>query len=129
MIAQRIEHQAKSIVAQLTRLLIEERVSAHDGVLICNGSARSSYERALRAHPLLGPARFGRLEDYGSGVVTLDTVARFKGLEREVVVLRRFDGTEPARKRETLYVGISRAKAALYLCGNREACFKLVEDD
>jgi len=122
--------QAKSIGALLTRLLVDERISAHDiGILICDGSAKGEHERALQALPLPKPARFGRLEDYGNHVVTVDTVARFKGLEREVIVLWGFDDAEPLRDRETLYVGISRAKAALYLCGTRAACARIVDDD
>jgi superfamily I DNA and RNA helicase len=61
--------------------------------------------------------------------VTVDTMARFKGLEREVIILWGFDSTDPSRDRETLYVGMSRAKAALYLCGTREACAKLNDED
>ena len=125
-----IESQAKSIGALLTRLLTDERIPAHNiGVLICDSPAKAAHERALQALPLPKPTRFGRLEDYGSGVITVDTVARFKGLERELIVLWGFDGAEPLRDRETLYVGLSRAKAALYLCGTREACSRLIDDD
>jgi len=124
------EAQAKSIGALLTRLLVDERIPAHDiGVLICDGSAKGAHERALQALTLPKPTRFGRLEDYGSGVVTVDTVARFKGLERDVIILWGFDTAEHERDRETLYVGMSRAKAALYLCGTREVCARLVGSD
>jgi len=122
-----MEAQARLIGALLTRLLVDERIPAHDlGLLICNGVAKDAHERALQMLSLPKPARFGRLEDYSNGVVTVDTVARFKGQEREVIVLWGFDDAELSRDRETLYVGISRAKAALYLCGTREACAKLM---
>lgn len=115
-----VEQQAKSIGALLTRLLVDERIAAHGiGVLICDRASRDAHERALKALPLPKPIRFGRLEDYGPDVVTVDTVARFKGLERDVVILWGFDEADAERDRETLYVGMSRAKAALYLCGSR----------
>jgi superfamily I DNA/RNA helicase len=110
--------------------LVDERIAAHDvAILICNGALKDVAERTLQALTLPRPARFGRLEDYSEGVVTVDTVARFKGLEREVIILWGFDGADPSRDRETLYVGMSRAKAALYLCGTREACAALIKDE
>jgi hypothetical protein len=124
------ESQAKSIRSLLTRLLVDERIPAHDiGVLICDGAAKAEHERALQALPLPKPVKFGRLEDYGTNIVTVDTVARFKGLERDVVILWGFDSADLERDRETLYVGMSRTKAALYICGSREACSRLVNED
>ena len=125
--ANSVEAQAKSVGALLTKLIVDERVAAHNvAVLICDGTAKGTLELALRKFALPKPARFGPLENYGSNVVTLDTVARFKGLERDVVVLWGFDRADATRDRETLYVGMSRAKAALYLCGSRDACSRLL---
>ncbi len=124
------DSQAKSIGALLTRLIVDERLSAHDiGVLICDGVMKELHERALQALPLPKPVKFGRLEDYGPNVVTVDTVARFKGLEREVVILWGLDNADLERDRETLYVGMSRAKSALYICGSRDACSLMIGRD
>jgi len=79
---------------------------------------RDVRERALASHSLPASAKWGRLEGYGPGSVTVDTVARFKGLERGVIILWALEGMSPARDRETLYVGMSRAKSVLYLCGS-----------
>jgi hypothetical protein len=123
-----LESQAKSVGALLTRLLVEEQIPAHDiGVLICDGASKAQCERALASLPLPKTVRLGRLEDYGPNIVTVDTVARFKGLEREVVILWAFDSADPVSDREMLYVGMSRAKAVLYLCGSREACARVAE--
>jgi hypothetical protein len=124
------EQQGRSIGSLLTRLLVDERIPAHEvAVLICNGALKDVAERTLQALTLPKPARFGRLEDYSEGVVTVDTVARFKGLEREVIILWGLDGSDLSRDRETLYVGMSRAKAVLYLCGTRETCATLISED
>jgi superfamily I DNA and RNA helicase len=66
------------------------------------------------------------VEDFGPGRLTVDTVARFKGLERAVVILWAFDSCDVSVDRETLYVGMSRAKSVLYICGSREACDRVL---
>lgn len=37
-------------------------------------------------------------------------------------MLWSLDNCAPEKDRETLYVGMSRAKSLLFLCGTREAC-------
>ena len=122
-----VEKQARGIIGLVTRLLVDEGILAHHvAVLICDGRRKEEFERALSALPLPKVARLGRLEDFGPGVLTIDTVARFKGLERDVVILWGFDACSPDRDRETLYVGMSRAKSVLYLCGTVEACGRVI---
>lgn len=122
-----VEKQARSIAGLITRLVAEEKVAPHDiAILLCDGSRREDCERALKRQALPGSAKLGRLEHYKRGVVTVDSVARFKGLERAVVILWALDDCTPERDRETLYVGMSRAKSLLYVCGTREACDRLV---
>lgn len=38
-----------------------------------------------------------------------------------MIIVWAFDGSDVGRDRETLYVGMSRAKSVLYVCGSREA--------
>jgi superfamily I DNA and RNA helicase len=83
-------------------------------------------ERALQKLPLPGAVKLGRLEDFGLKVLTVDTVARFKGLERAVVILWAFDHCNVHADRETLYVGMSRAKSLLYVCGTLKACERIM---
>jgi superfamily I DNA and RNA helicase len=101
----------------------EEKVAPHDiAVLLCDTTDRDIKERALTTNPIPVNAKFGRLEAYRPGSITVDSVARFKGLERAVIILWALDGCSPVHDRETLYVGMSRAKSLLYLCGTQEAC-------
>ena len=51
--------------------------------------------------------------DLPSDAILCDTIRRFKGLERPVVVLVELDGVEPARLERLLYVGGSRARQHL----------------
>ncbi|SBV31813.1 protein of unknown function [uncultured Sphingopyxis sp.] len=54
-------------------------------------------------------------------------MARFKGLERSVIILWAYDACNAAADRETLYVGMSRAKSVPYPCGAREACRRILK--
>lgn len=121
--------QAKSIALLITKLVMEEQIPPHDiAILLCDKKAKAGYEEALRALPIPKHARFKKLEDFGPNVVTIDSVARFKGLERDVVVLWAFDDLSEKHDRETFYVGMSRAKSSLYLCGDRARCQHLLSE-
>lgn len=118
-----IARQARAIAALVTRMVAEEGVAPHDiGILLCDGRARSLFERALAATTIPKAARWGHIEGYGPGSITVDTVAKFKGLERPIIVLWALDECDPVADRETLYVGMSRAKSLLFLCGTVGAC-------
>lgn len=127
LVAGDIVKQARAITGVVTKLVTEEGVAPHDiAVLLCAGAAKAEAETALAAGPVPRSVSWGRLESYGKGVVTVDTVARFKGLERAVVILW-IDGCDPDQQRETFYVGLSRAKSVLILCGTHDDCRKVLE--
>ncbi|MBB4836976.1 hypothetical protein HNP52_000027 [Sphingomonas kyeonggiensis] len=120
--------QAAAISNLVTKLVAEEGVAPHDiGVLLCNARDRQDCERALLRTTIPKQANWGRLEGYRPGSVTVDSVARFKGLERPIVILWGLDGCDPVIDREILYVGMSRAKSLLYLCGTKDTCDRLVK--
>jgi hypothetical protein len=122
-----VDRQAKSISAIVTRLVAEERVAPHHiGILVCNHAGKLEYERALKKHPFPKAVTLDHLEGYREGSITVDTVRRFKGLERQVIILWGFDHADPEADRETLYVGMSRATSALYLVGTQQACGRLI---
>ncbi|MDW4549925.1 ATP-binding domain-containing protein [Defluviimonas sp. D31] len=118
-----LELQARQICQLVTRLTQTERIAAHDiAVLLCSASNRETCEKFLRQCNMPKSIRLGRIEDYGPNSLTVDIVARFKGLERAVTIVWEFGDCDPERDRETLYVGLSRAKSLLYACGTKEAC-------
>ncbi len=117
-----LELQAQQIGQLVTRLTQTEGIAAHDiAILLCTARNREVCEKLLHQYQLPKSIRLGRIEDYGPDCLTLDTVARFKGLERAVTIVWEFGECDPERDRETLYVGLSRAKSLLYLCGTKEA--------
>jgi len=121
-----IDKQAQAVCSLITRLIMEEKLKPHEiAVLLCDARKREQSEQALSAHSIPASAKWGRLEAYGVGSITVDTVARFKGLERPIVILWALDDCDPIEDRETLYVGMSRAKSLLYICGDRAACDRL----
>lgn len=127
LLAYEMEKQAKSIGSLVTKLVADECVAPHEiAILLCDAADRPARERALQRLPLPTAVKLGRVEDFGPGRLTVDTVARFKGLERAVVILWAFDNCDVGTDRETLYVGMSRAKSVLYLCGSREACDRIL---
>lgn len=126
LVASDVAAQAKAIGGVVTRLLTDEAVEPHDiAILLCDPSDRLERERALQNLPLPKTAKLGRIEDFEKERLTVDTVARFKGLERGVIILWAFDRPSLSADRETFYVGMSRAKSVLYLCGTRTACDRL----
>lgn len=103
--------------------MADENVAPHDiALLLCDTSDREVKERTVSANPIPVSAKLRRLKAYRPGSITVDTVARLKGLERAVVILWALDDCSPVHNRETLYVGMSRAKSLLYLCGTQESC-------
>jgi hypothetical protein len=126
-LASDMEKQAKSIGALVTKLVVDEDVPPHEiAILLCDPADRPARERALQKLPIPAAIKLGRVEDFGPGRLSVDTVARFKGLERAVIILWALDTCDVSRDRETLYVGMSRAKSVLFVCGTREACDRIL---
>lgn len=123
--ADTLAKQAVMVGNLITQLIAREDVQPEQiAVLLCNSQLREKCEAELTKQPIPKTVQLGRIEAYKKGVVTIDSVARFKGLEREIVILWAFDPVS-STDRETFYVGMSRAKSALYLCGSKESCQKL----
>jgi hypothetical protein len=89
-------------------------------VLSLRGAGKESYAGAaelagLKAVPF-DPAKL-----YEEGTIRTSTVFKFKGMESHVVVLTDLDKLDSPRDRRRTYVGMSRAKYALYTLGSPSA--------
>ena len=59
------------------------------------------------------------LDSQASGRITVDTIRRFKGLERPVIIVAAFEAV--LKEPELAYVAMSRARAALFVVGSEPA--------
>lgn len=111
-----IESQAKQIARYVTRLIHDENVSPESiGVLVA-GHPKERFYDLLRSEKLPRSVRWSREEHFQDESVLMDTVKRFKGLERDVVFL--WLDQSSVGEDALMYVGISRAKSVLYLVGD-----------
>lgn len=96
----------------ITRLIEDEQIDPEDIAVLVTSNDRIGQVCSNR--------KFDRVDtcladDEPRGRICVDTVRRFKGLERKVIIL--IDPADMARDDESLYVGISRATGHLVLLG------------
>jgi len=107
--------QGKLIARKISQLIHDEMVAPEDiGVLVC-GSPKASFYEILERVTLPGGAMWAIEEHFANKGVVVDTVKRFKGLERQIIFL--WLDEEAAAEDALMYVGISRAKSVLYIVG------------
>jgi hypothetical protein len=115
------EAQAGKVATAVTKLVSEERVSPADIAVLVVRDAKQPIYDAIARHPLPRGASWGVERHRLAGTITVDTVARFKGLEAAVVLLCGFENATSTADKELLYVGLSRAKSRVVLVGSGEA--------
>ena len=118
-----VSAQAWAIQRMLNQLLIEEHVRAEDlAILIVDGPNKDTFYGVLQSIPL--PLRLSwSFEDHAAkGAVLVETVSRFKGLEKAAILLWVPEPCCPKTLAELLYVGTSRAKSLLRVVGSSAAC-------
>ena len=84
------------------------------------GAGKESYAGALELGGLKA-VPYDPAMPYEEGTLRTSTVFKFKGMESHVVVLTDLDKLDTPRDRRRAYVGMSRAKYALYVLGNATA--------
>lgn len=106
---------AKEVGKLLERFIRQEQIAPEDiAVLTGHAFAKSQLVRNGR----IGSVACTQDQDANPGRVLLDSIWRFKGLERPVVILAEI-GTALGSV-ELLYVGLSRARVHLAVVGNRQ---------
>jgi hypothetical protein len=107
----RREQIASYVVRLVESLLLEERIAPSQMIVLTDAAAIVSELRTMGAAEYL----FTTLEGHG---IPVETIFRFKGLERDVVVLALTDKALSEDLRVLAYVGLSRAKTGLYVLGS-----------
>lgn len=111
------------VVLSVCRRVLREGVRAQDPViLIVDGTNKENYYRTIEKIPLPLGLQWS-FEDHGAcQSVLVETVSRFKGLERAIVLLWIPEPCNPQTLSELLYVGTSRAKSLLKVVGTEAGC-------
>ena len=118
-----LSSQARKIQEFVSKLITVEKIpNSSITVLIADRVKRKSYESVLERLPLPSGLHWGSVNSTDGHTVTLESVARFKGLESQVIILWGLDDLPSQDKQGTLYVGTSRAKSILAVCGKEETC-------
>jgi hypothetical protein len=119
--------QAKKIREYVSKLFTTERILPEDiTILIADNLRRKSYEEILKKTPLHAGYQWDTTGHTKRNSILVDTVARYKGLENKIIVIWGLDSLEQEVLNETLYIGFSRAKSVLALCGSKEICDKVL---
>ena len=115
--------QARAI-GKAVREYLKENVLPQDIVVLMfqRGDNWRQWEAELTRQGLPRGLRWSVDGSRSKDAVFIDSVARFKGLEADVVILWLSADLDPDIHREFLYVGMSRANARLTLVGSAAVC-------
>ena len=117
--------QAHAIVARVAQWVGRDGLKAGDvAVLVAKTPKNYAYELLSEAAKN-SSIKFVFADHGASGGVLVDTVSRFKGLESHAAVLWVGDEVVDEDRKETMYVGVTRAKSLLAVVGSNRALKKL----
>ncbi|MBO9695905.1 MAG: AAA family ATPase [Sphingopyxis sp.] len=105
---------ARSVEREVSRLLTTEAVSPDDIAVLCGCAAEASI---MRREPMLAGRPWTGADECVDGAIVVDSIMRFKGLDRPVVILCEIEGCAE----EAAYVGLTRAKSLLVVTGSETA--------
>lgn len=109
-----------TLEALLTHIVLPQQGPEDIVVLSARGAGKESYA----SHRMLCGLRlvpYDPSRPYEPGTLRTSTVFKFKGMESHAVVLADLDSLASERDRRKAYVGISRAKYALYILASPAA--------
>jgi len=110
--------QANNIIARLVLWVVRDGLKPVDiSVLLAKESKNYAYE--LLADAAKNTSIKFKFSDHSSSSgILVETVSRFKGLESHAAVLWVGDEVVNEEKKETMYVGVTRAKSLLVVVGS-----------
>lgn len=111
--------QAKQIARIVIKLLQDEKVAPGSIAVIVSGQQKEYLYGLLKSEKLPSPVKWSREEHFRTNSVLMDTIKRFKGLERDIIILWLDQGA--ALNDTIMYVGTSRAKSVLYIVSDKKS--------
>ena len=118
--------QMRKLHSEIVSLIASEELEPKDIAILIAGKVKEFYFSQLSGLSLPRGASWGIGGRRSDNEVLVDTVNRFKGLESPCVFLWGIDDLSPDVNCETYYVGLSRAKSALWIVGHREAVGRVI---
>lgn len=113
--------QAEAITRRVRRLVVDEGILPEDVVVLIAKRPKARLYELILARPLPSGVTWA-VEAHGQrGAISVDTVARFKGLEAQAVLLWLGDEVVDEQQWEAVYVGTTRAKSLLCVVGSVRA--------
>ena len=108
----RRQQRDKELEKTLNKLINNEGI-AETEIAILTAKSHKNYEGFF-----VGRYKFCKADELDSNHIVLDSIHRFKGLEREVVIL--IDLNAALNREQLLYVGFSRARSLLFVIDDME---------
>lgn len=119
--SQKDDAQADAVIKRVNQWINVEGIKPEDVVVLVAKKPKSSAYNLLKERATQAGVQFA-IETHGqSNRVLIDTVARFKGLEAQAVVLWIGDEIVTGKEWETLYVGTTRAKTLLAIVASKDS--------
>ncbi len=105
----------KGVSRTLHKLINEEKVPS-ESIAVLTGRSRD--KSSLGKEGKIGAFQVCSGEEYDGDKVVFDSIRRFKGLERPVIILVELE--DVLDQEDLLYVGITRANAHLVVVGSED---------
>lgn len=112
------DRRARAVEREVSRLLTADGVAPGDIAVLCGCGAEASQ---MRQNPQIGGRPWTPADEPADDRIIVDSIMRFKGLDRPVVILCEIEAADA----EIAYVGLTRAKSHLIVVGTSQAVDRL----